>query len=241
MACNVFLYQEYYKPSLLVSSVNSETTVIENQKNIAIAEVNEQAFAPTQLASSAVKPAVKPIPLKPVESKQVAFQSDNLDYDAVDESVSQLLFSDDQIERERAIKRLAGLSSETMKISLYEIINNPDEDLGVRITSIESLNWKDNAQALLAVYDFNQQSPEIKLSVIYTANDIPFNEEDKLIIEEKFLSAFQEESDTSVRIAFADYFSQHNPDRLRELADMLLEQEDVPVALSEYFNHYNLS
>lgn len=152
-------------------------------------------------------------------SKQLKMSLALIDSHNVEQKVEDL-FLGNREDREKAIKAIAQVSSPEVKKQILNFILDPNEDIGVRLTAIESFDWKDEVETLANIFQ-TDESHDIRLATIYTARETKFNDSEKEQLNQVFFQEFQAEPNEFVKLAILDYFSDNQPEKIEQLLTLV--------------------
>jgi len=129
------------------------------------------------------------------------------------------LFTGELTDKIESIKTIGRIASPEIKQELFEMIQNDEEHLAVRLTAIESLDWKDDANTLANIFN-SSHNQEVQQAIISKTRATDFSSE-KTAIEQEFSSAYAGNSDESVKLSILEYFSDKNPEMVDQLLSLI--------------------
>lgn len=144
---------------------------------------------------------------------------DIVDYEKV-EKMTQGALQGNTNDIERAIKTLAKIGTPEINSEIDKIILNEDEDTGIRLTAIESIDWKGNVDMLTRLLQ-TDHSHEIRLATVYAARETEFDDIGKEQLNQVFFDNFQTETNDFVKLAILDYFSDEQPEKIEQLLTLV--------------------
>ncbi len=134
------------------------------------------------------------------------------------------IFLSDAFNKEKAIKTLARIASPEVKLEIGNSVLNEEEDIGVRLAAIESVDWRWSADTLTTVLQ-TDSNREIRQSLVYAARETDFSGTEQEQINQTFFERFQQEPDDFVRLAILDYFSDNQPEKVEELLTLVSPED----------------
>jgi len=136
------------------------------------------------------------------------------------EQKAEQMFLGEAVDREKAIQAIARVSSPEVKTEIVNFIHDPDEDMGVRLTAINSLDWSGEAETLTNIFQ-TDNSHEIRLATVHAARETEFDDFEKEQLNQVFFDNFQTETDENVKLAILDYFSDNQPETIEQLLTLV--------------------
>jgi hypothetical protein len=136
------------------------------------------------------------------------------------EQKAEQMFLGEAIDREEAIKAIAKVSSPEVRAEIMSFIRNPDEDMGVRLTAIESIDWEGESETLINLFQ-TDDSHEIRLATVNSARETEFDNSEKEKIDQVLFENFQAEPNDFVRLAILDYFSDVQLEKVEQLLTLV--------------------
>ncbi|RKZ83299.1 MAG: hypothetical protein DRR19_19340 [Candidatus Parabeggiatoa sp. nov. 1] len=144
---------------------------------------------------------------------------DVIDYDKVDQ-ITEGARRGEITDMEQAIQTLARIGTPEVKAEISKILLNEDEDMGIRLTAVEALDWRGSADELTNIFQ-TDSSHEIRLASVYAARETQFDEVEKEQVNQTFFDSFQQETNDFVRLAILDYFSDNQPEQVEQLLTLV--------------------
>lgn len=146
-----------------------------------------------------------------------------IDHKKVD-NMTQSALSGDTTDVEQAIQTLARIGSPIIQNKINNIILDKKEDMGLRLTAIEAVDWKDNANGLSNIYQ-TDSNHEIRLATVLAARETKFNKNDKEQINQTLFDNFIKENNESVKLEILDYFADEQPEKVQQLLDLVSPED----------------
>jgi ribosomal protein S7 len=218
-----------------VATINEATSPlteeVHNTEDTAIAELTEQTDE--ESLSTEEVPDTKDTVIA-----ELTEQTDNetsaqinrmfyvIDHKKVD-NMTQSALSGDTTDVEQAIQTLARIGTPIIQNQINNIILDKKEDMGLRLTAIEAVDWKDNANGLSIIYQ-TDSNHEIRLATVLAARETEFNKNDKQQINQTLFDNFTKENNESVKLEILDYFADEQPEKVQQLLDLVSPEDFSP-------------
>jgi len=139
-----------------------------------------------------------------------------VNYKDLENSVEKMFSTEDNFERQQIVKSLARITSPEVKAQIINLILDENDDIDVRRTAIESLDWKGNADMLATIFQ-TAKNNEVRESSIYAAKNTHFDDTDRAKIDQTLLQTFPQETEDFVKMAIIDYFADVQPGQFDQL------------------------
>ncbi len=139
-----------------------------------------------------------------------------VNYNDLENSVEKMFSTEDNFERQQIVKSLARITSPEVKAQIVNLILDENDDVDVRRTAIESLDWKGNADMLATIFQ-TAQNNEVRESTIYAAKSTRFDDSDRAKIDQTLLQTFPQETEDLIKMAIIDYFADVQPGQVDQL------------------------
>jgi len=134
--------------------------------------------------------------------------------------IADYLFKGETNERIEAIKAIGRLASPELKQTLFNIVKDEEEELEVRLATIDSLDWKSDATVLIETFR-TTDNQGIQDAILNTATSTDFTPDTEAALEHSFEEIFQGNLDESMKVSILEFFMEKNPAEVQTLLTLV--------------------
>lgn len=131
-------------------------------------------------------------------------------------SITSKFYSGNKSEQRDAIIALSHVGNLAMQTEIVKLITDNSEDMGLRITAIENIDWKYNASELSSIF-LNTNDDDIRTSLLEAALKTSFDDNNTNILSDTFYNSFNSIQNDNMKILTLRFLSNQNNDYAKNI------------------------
>lgn len=121
----------------------------------------------------------------------------------------------DETQRERSLRALAELNNPESKVLLIAIAQDSAESEALRKDIIRKMDWQGSVEKAIELLSSEDES--VRESIIFSAQDSSFNEDEREQFENYLDKVFNEGGSAFIQISAINYFANKHPEKLYQI------------------------
>jgi hypothetical protein len=131
-------------------------------------------------------------------------------------SITSKFYSGNKSEQRDAIIALSHVGNLAMQTEIVKLITDNSEDMGLRITAIENIDWRYNASELSSIF-LNTNDDDIRTSLLEAALKTSFDNNNIDVLSDTFYNTFNNIQDDNIKILTLRFLSNQNNDYAKNI------------------------